>query len=198
MKKSSLTLPIAFAGLGGAINAFLVFAGVPISFENQYLNFEWHIVPAGFIHGALLAYFSAAAANIAGKKKSFQLILFPVVGYIAGWISGIPLTLSISDKPEWSVLWWPLEQSQGYEMMVAPFLHFGLVSALYYFGLVVLDVRSKKNIFLHVFTAAAAGVLGSLYWWLSLDALRVSFLHGSIWGLGAGFGYWKQNFKRGK
>ena len=67
MKKNGWVLPAALAGLGGAVNALLVFLGVPVSLQNSYLTFDWHLIPAGFFHGALLALAPLAALNLSKK-----------------------------------------------------------------------------------------------------------------------------------
>jgi hypothetical protein len=183
---------VVLAGLGGAVNASLVLAGIPVSLENKYLVFEWHLIPAGFLHGAILALCAWLGTRISSKNKIMQWAVCAAVGYLAGWLSGIPLTLSISDTPRLSMLWWPLDQTHTYEIFLTPYLHFGLVSSLYYFFLVILDFRSKKTLPHFLVAAAVSGALGSLYWWLSLGPWYNCLIHGAIWGAGAGFGFWKQ------
>lgn len=198
MKSSRTSLAVLLGGAGGAINAFLVFAGVPVSLTNQYLTFRWHIVPAGFFHGALLVWAALMAYSFFGSRKGLGKwlgLLF--AGYAAGWISGIPLTISLQNKFTLSFLWWPLEQ-RGIEIFTTPFFQFGLVSAIYYLELSILELGEKKNPFTQVFLGVVAGVFGSLYWWQSLGPWKLSLLHGSIWGLGAGYGFYKQNSGKGK
>jgi peptidoglycan/LPS O-acetylase OafA/YrhL len=57
-------------GLGGFINAALCFLGWPVEIKGA--PFYWHVVPAGFAHGAILA-LVASTAELVGRRWRRQL-----------------------------------------------------------------------------------------------------------------------------
>lgn len=91
----SLGLIGLLGGVGGAINAWLCYARVPT--ETGYTDFSWHIIPAGACHGGLLAVVAAGCAVLLRRQKALvRWMALPVVGWLSGWLSWIPLRLSIS------------------------------------------------------------------------------------------------------
>ncbi len=96
------------AALGGGINAALCLSGWPVPPEDiGDTVFRWHLIPAGAIHGALLAVLAMLSVAIAKKIPTFvQWMMVPIVGLLAGWVAFIPLNLSLVDQNRnISVLW---------------------------------------------------------------------------------------------
>jgi hypothetical protein len=68
-----------------------------------------------------------------------------------------------------------------------PFAYFGLVAFLYYLWLAVRGLETR-GLAANVIAGCAAGVFGSLWWWISWERWYFSVLHGAIWGALAGAG----------
>lgn len=181
----SLWLPAVLGGLGGAINAFLCYVQQPVPIPHSAGVFKWPIVPAGALHGALLALVSVGMARLLSPRKPLaQWFALPITGYLAGLVSWFPLNVSLNFGwglyREWSVqtLWWP-------------YVYFGLVGLCYYFCLVLGGRLIDTRLSMHIAIGVLSGVLGSLWWWVSWHPWYFSLLHGSIWGTCVGFGLWR-------
>ena len=174
--------------IGGAVNAFLCLVKIPVDVG----GLRWHIVPAGAVHGGLLALISAGFAVLCyGRKAWIKAVGLLAAGGISGWLSFISLRLSINDRWELENIWWPLEDGHFIEKLTQPYTVFGLVGFIYYFFLCILNLFHSKNLGIHVLIAAISGCLGSLYWWAVMDRhWYLSPLHGTIWGVCVGFGMW--------
>ncbi len=196
MPLQSLGLIGLLGGVGGAINAFLCYAKLPVPVGN-FVTFNWHIVPAGAAHGALLALISVAvAARLSKRKPSIRWWALPVVGWVAGWLSYIPLHLSITERfsveSVFRALIWPLGDGklEILGLLRYPFEAFGLVGATYYVFLSFFDQIGRSLRVRHVMWGVISGCLGSLWFWTSYH-WYFSLLHGTIWGSLVGFGVWK-------
>ena len=76
--------------VGGAINAWLCYANfpVPVGSGEKNGNFSWHIIPAGAVHGALLAISTVALAAFLMRRNRFlRWTGIPIVGWFSGWLS---------------------------------------------------------------------------------------------------------------
>jgi len=176
-------------GLGGAVNAWLCYAKIPVS--PGYTEFAWHMIPAGAVHGGVLAVVAVGAALLVwDQKPAVQWGALPVVGWLAGWWSWAPLQQSIFGKGVIGSLFWPFHSSLR-EMWLGLLQYFGLVSLLYYGGLVLGRQLRAADLRTHQVIAGASGVLGSLWFWIDAKPWYLCFLHGAIWGSLVGFGVWK-------
>jgi len=174
--------------LGGATNAWLCHAGLPVAVSDNP-HFAWHVVPAGAIHGGLLAVaaFSVGIA-LSTRRPGARLAVALPVAWIAGFVSWIPLNRSAFDQPWAKSLSWPLQQ--GWDAaLLRPLQHFGFVALLYYLA-VALYLYRERGVTAHVALAVLAGILGSLWWWIAIGPWYFSVLHGGIWGTFVGVGAW--------
>ena len=174
---------IAIGGaFGGAINGFLCYTNLPIRLS----NFDWHVVPAGSIHGAVLASLSVTAANyFVARPLAIRLIISLPLAWIAGFLSWIPLELSVFHSTWQKTLTWPFHPN--WRTWYAPYWQFGLVTFVYYIVLSIAGSR-QQNLAFYVLFAAMAGILGSF--WFFVDHWYISLLHGVIWGCSVGVCAW--------
>lgn len=181
-------------GVGGAVNAALCFANLPVPVtEKGSILFQWHLIPAGALHGALLAVIAVGAARIAWRAPAWlRWGLVPIVGWIAGWVSWYPLgfSLKLLDGKWLKVLFWPI-QGNPLEVATGLWQYFGLVSAVYYLLLNPCRRLPDKSLYAQLIVACVSGSLGSLWWWVTFKLGYFSLIHGIIWGLLVGFGVWK-------
>lgn len=185
----SLGLIGLLGGLGGAINAWMCYANLPP--WGAGLRFEWHVIPAGWAHGALLAVLSIGPATLLrARHLPIRLLWIPIGGWLSGWISWIPLSFSTGYlsfdmlNPSWETWWWP-------------YYAFGLVGVLYYFFLTICRQLDSKKLLRHVLMGTISGAMGTLWWWISAQPWYFSLIHGTIWGTLVGFGVWKaQRFQQ--
>jgi hypothetical protein len=181
MTASQRTVLLGLAGAGaGTLNAWLCYAKWPVPVTN--VSFHWHVIPAGFAHGGLLAVTAMAAALLAAKlHPSWRYAALPVAGWVGGYLSWIPLQMSVFEDSFTHALVWPVANGDSaLQGTWAPFFHFGLVSALYYAWLMR---RSRPwQVWAEVIAASCAGVFGSLWWWSSMGTWYFSPLHGIAWG----------------
>ncbi len=189
MKTSKLFFPVLFGAVGGAINAYLCYAKIPISLESKYLSFSWLIVPAGATHGAILALASLFCAYYShSRSQLFRWLGIPVAGFLSGWLSWIPINLSFSaEKWPWVILN-PFDIN-SIQNIFAPYKVFGLVGLIYYFLLVIFGVLYERRLWVHISCSILSGILGSLWFWIE-EAWYLSILHGTIWGILVGLGTW--------
>jgi len=172
-------LGVALAGgLGGLINATLCYVDWPVSVT--LASFRWHVIPAGFIRGSTLATLSVGA-GILGRHLKWPLRWFVAlpIGWIAGYLSWIPLDMSIFH--EWlSEAVRPIGDNDSWNDVVAgPIQLFGGVATLLYLGVAHTPTRPLRG--KAVIVATTAGVLGSLWFWIG-DQWYFSLLHGAVWG----------------
>lgn len=188
-------------GLGGAINAWLCYAKIPVPVmglaifgRSESIDFHWYVTLGGAAHGGLLALLSVGFARKFWKHRwLFRWAAWPVVGWLAGWVSCIPLNLSLSEEFSGhnvlKSLTWPFELKL--ETLWVPYLYFGLVSLLYYFLLNICRQLAATRLSGHLLLGSVAGCVGSLWWWIVFGPWYFSLIHGTIWGSLVGFGLWK-------
>ncbi len=182
-----LSRPALFGGFAGALNAAHCWATLPDC------NFAWHIVPAGAAHGATLALFAAPLSALLQKRSlAARLIAIPLVGWLAGAASFALLNLSLGWHWEMYALWKRPDEDFW------PFQAFGLVAAIAFFGWGALKLLPAPRLMTHWLTAIAAGIGGSLWWWISMENGHwyYSLLHGTVWGSAVGLGVWSAGRKR--
>ena len=189
-------------GLGGGLNAFWCLAKFPVAVSGG-TDFLWTIVPAGACHGALLTVLTVGIARAMHWRPAIQRwIGVPLVGWLAGWLSFIPISLYMQSLTSNSIdpglsareivrALWPFEWSVG--SLWSPYASFGLVAALYDFLLVVLRQLRSPRLSRHLLMGGISGALGSLWWWCIYKPWYLSLLHGAVWGTLVGFGVWKSH-----
>jgi hypothetical protein len=179
---------VALGGaLGGALNAWLCFAGIPVAVPHS--DFAWHLIPAGAFHGAVLA----AAAHgfgvfLAPRSAGIRLIAALPLAWISGFIAWIPLSISAFQEPWTKSLLWPFHVAWD-GTLLDPLRYFGFVTLCYYLAFAWIVAR-KPQLAVHIACASLAGILGSLWWWISIEPWYFSVIHGVIWGTCVGTGAW--------
>lgn len=203
MRARALGLIGLLGGLGGAINASLCYF-------QQASDFSWDIIPAGAVHGALLAVVTIAVFNALSKRGTLVRWLgVPLSGWLAGWLSFISFGLYIASKKDmWWLnaqagssgltpkeilenLFWPFTERAGVERLWMPYAYFGLVSALWYASLIACLSRTFRRPWPQMLLGALSGALGSLWWWSDFKPWYFSLIHGTIWGALVGYGIWR-------
>lgn len=178
----------ACGAVGGATNAWLCYAQWPVPAAKN-ATFAWHVVPAGAFHGAVLAAVAFGTARLLSKRNlRTKLVAAPLLAWIAGVASWIPLNRSAFDEPWAKSLTWPFHQDWSMAML-APLQYFGFVAGLYYLCLVLPFARTR-SLGVHVLCASASAALGSLWWWIAMEPWYFSPLHGAVWGTAVGVGSW--------
>ena len=173
----------AAGGLAGAANATLCYLRLPVPVKESGVTFHWHVIPAGCLHGALLALVAVGAFHLASRRSlGLQIAGLPVVAWVAGYLAWIPLDLSVSGRSILQALAWPAdgEQRMG-AILWPPLLYFGGVSALLYTCLLATGVPSSRKA-LQSLGAIAAAILGSLWWWIEWGPWYFAVIHGLFWG----------------
>lgn len=216
MKVRSFVVIGISGALGGAINAALCYFKLPVPVGQGDSTFSVAILPAGAAHGALLAVVSVAGWQwLRARPAVVRWGGLPVLGWVSGWLSFIPISCYISaahvgtglfgtglfsggqSQPRGmsleglvGALTWPFKNVTGLEALAIPFSYFGLVGLVY--GLLSAVAprfgRSGREITVAIF--CAAGVLGSLWWWIDWQPWYFSLIHGTLWGLLVGTGAW--------
>ncbi len=185
--------------LGGAINAWLCYAKLPAPVGTSLVAFSWHVIPAGAVHGALLAMIPVAfAQGLRRRGWPLRWAAVPVIGWLCGWLPFIPINMSLDASSPlragvpslMQALFWPF-RSEPAEALVGLWQFFGAVGMLYYAGLNLFGVLAKPGVRPHLALAIASGVLGSFWWWKEMAPWYFSVLHGTIWGALVGYGVWK-------
>jgi hypothetical protein len=186
-KDVAVPLRVGLAGaLGGATNAWLCHAQIPVFVG---VHFKWYVVPAGAIHGAVLAFGAFGVALFLLKQTPLvRIAAAPVVAWTTGYLAWIPLNSPAFNEPWLKSLRWPFQET-WMTAVFAPFLNFGLVALLYYLFVSFLLARTS-SFGRHLLCATAAGVLGSLWWWIYWDYWYLSLLHGVVWGACVGTAAW--------
>ena len=174
-------------GLGGATNAALCYLSLPVRVEDSAAKVQWHIVPAGFAHGAALALVAVGAALLVRPlSRALSCLVALAVGWMAGYVSAIPLHLSAFDKSLVDALVWPWQETSLLTSTWSPFAYFGGVGTLVYAWL-----RSRRYPWggagVEMLALSVAAALGSLWWWTQWGPSYFSLLHGAIWGIPVGW-----------
>ncbi len=213
MRWRALGLIGLLGGLGGAINAWLCYRHIPMSpaAAKDFFEFSWWIIPAGTVHGAILAIVPIAIVGVVAHQRTLvRWLTLPLAGWLSGWLSYIPLNLYLDlfghipfhTRPtldtilptigEWIA--WPLHNHPHVtEALWRPFCFFGLVGSCYSLGLCVSRRWRVETLFVHLFIGSLSGVLGSLWWWILWSNGTLwyfSVIHGTIWGSLVGCGVW--------
>ncbi len=192
------------------MNAWWCYANFPVAVgfpEKQTETFSAWILPAGFMHGALLALATVFLTVIfLNSVFTVRLAGIVAVGWLAGWFSYIPLWLYMHSNgpyPEaltWAAVFdavrWPL-QHDSWEALYMPYMSFGLAAAVYYalLALIQKKINPRSAVFFTVI-GSLSGVLGSLWWWMAFKPWWFSLLHGAIWGSLVGIGLWESQKKQ--
>jgi hypothetical protein len=178
--RASLLRITAAGGLGGGLNATLCVLGWPVPVASA--SFRWHLIPAGIAHGGLLAL--AAIAGVAAFSRTpalWRWFAAPVVGWLGGYASWVPLEMSVFDRSLSHAIRWPAgTHPLSLAAAWSPLIYFGGVSALLYLWLAAGATRHSPG--LTVVGAALAASLGSLCWWIEWGPWYFSLLHGGVWG----------------
>jgi hypothetical protein len=183
------TARVAFGGgFAGATNAWLCYARLPVAVEDDP-TFHWHVIPAGAVHGAVLAAVAFGVGNVLSRQGlRGRLAAALPLAWLAGFAAWIPLNRSAFDQAWSTSLTWPFHGG-WVAIVVSPFQYFGFVVLMYY-ALVALWLNREGRLTPHVAFAALAGVLGSLWWWIAIGPWYFSVLHGVIWGTFVGIAAW--------
>jgi hypothetical protein len=180
--------------LGGGVNAWLCYARLPVAVDDNP-TFAWHLIPAGAVHGAVLALVPFAASNLlANRSVWIRLAAGPPLAWAAGFVAWTPLNRSAFDEPWLKSLGWAFHEGWTHALL-GPLQYFGLVSLLFYLVLALPNhARSRPT---HIGLAALSGIIGSLWWWVTVGPWYFSILHGGIWGALVGAGGWAERPKVG-
>jgi hypothetical protein len=174
--------------LGGGLNAWLCYARLPVA-VNDNTTFAWHVVPAGAVHGGVLALAAFAAGMfLCTRRLWIRLVAAVPLAWVAGFVAWIPLNRSAVEEPWPKSFSWALHDGWG-PALLGPLQYFGFVALLYYLA-VTFRLARERRLAVHVTGAAAAGILGSLWWWIAIGPWYFSALHGAIWGTLVGVGAW--------
>ena len=186
MDRPPLPRLMACGALGGAL-AGCINAWHALSVFSE--NLEWHIIPAGAVHGALLACLSLACAWwLMGQGAALRYILAPVAGYIVGYATYLPLCLSAGF--DLKIYLFPGE-TDGVMRFAWPLCTFGCVAVIACLGWGSLRLLPSKHLLAHLAIGCAAGVIGSLWWWSGWEETWFAIPHGLLWGCAVGLGAWK-------
>lgn len=174
---------LLFAAGGGAVGGALNALHALYAFRE---NLAWHIVPAGMVHGALLAGLSIFCARwVASQRLALRLTMPAVEGYFIGYVTFLPIALSAHF--DLSFFWFGQEDQALYW----PWWAFGLVASLACLAWGSARLITSRHAIAHMAAGSGAGVLGSLWWWSSWEDSPYSLLHGTIWGCLVGLGVWQ-------
>ncbi len=194
-----------YGGLGGAINAWLCYVGIPARAGGD-VTFSWTVIPAGATHGAILAVSAIGLSGFLSRYSlSHQVLGLLLVGWFCGWLSWIPLQLYVNLasfggellKPVntsllqslMSAVGWPLRLK--WSELYMPYLYFGCVALVY--GAVIAARRrlTFERLRDSLLVGILSGSVGSLWWWSLWRPWYFSVLHGLIWGSFVGVAVWK-------
>ena len=184
-----ILIPTLGGALGGAINAYLCYAKIPV----DVAAFKWHIVPAGACHGAILILFSLLLSRyFYSKDIIFRCIGLFLTGYLAGGTSWSAIRTSIDEKITIETLWW-IDREGFMDAILEPFQTFGFVAVGLYIYLVVLRQMNHLRWELHMIGCVISAIAGSVWFWANCGFWYLSFLHGIIWGCLVGYTIWVGN-----
>jgi hypothetical protein len=176
---------------GGAVNAWLCVSRIPEPVHDSP-TFEWVTVPAGAVHGAILGLVPVLGVFMTSEwRLIYRFLLALPVGWLAGYLSWIPLDRWALDEPWRRSLLWPFEGKPGFDVAWTPFAYFGVVSALLFLSLCVCG--SRRSGVIQAACGSGAGVLGSLWFWSEFQPWYFAAIHGTVWGLLVGWGVFLAN-----
>ena len=179
--------------LGGLINAWLCYAGWPVGVPDA--QFEWHIVPSGAVHGGVLAGLTLLAVRLLPwQSRGGRSCGILLAGWVVGWVSWVPLNHSAFEASWVESLLWPVRG--GWNGVHTPYCFFGLVPVVYLLLTTLQPVCEHRSLVRQIARGCAAGILGSLWFWVSWEAWYFSPLHGAIWGVCVGVGAWASSRPR--
>jgi hypothetical protein len=186
LDRASLLRMTAAGGVGGGLNATLCVLGWPVPVPSA--SFRWHLIPAGIAHGGLLAL--AAIVGVAASSRTrhslWRWFAAPIVGWLGGYASWIPLEMSVFGRSLSHAIVWPAGSDPfSLAFIWNPLIYFGGVSALLDLWLASATARHSPK--MAVVGAALAASLGSLCWWIEWGPWYFSLLHGGVWGTLVGF-----------
>ena len=200
MKRRALGVIGLLGGLGGMINAALCYACLPVAAggtgSTDFKNLSWLIIPAGAMHGAVLAAIPVRLAVLFFERRGVVRWLgLPLAGWLSGGLSFAPIQLAIflpslrevNATNVMKVLIYPLAT---FLSPWASFVYFGAVGFLYYFFLSVCRWIAVKRLVAHVFMGCVSAWLGSHLVWRIFQPWYFSLIHGAIWGSLVGVGVW--------
>lgn len=186
MDRPSLSRLVMYGAAGGALAGCINACHALYAFSD---HLAWHIVPAGALHGALLACLSLACAWwLLPRGAAARWTLAPAGGYLIGYATYLPLALSAG--LDLNVFLFS-GSNDGAMRVTWPLMAFGLVALVACLAWGSLRLLSSPSLALHLAVGSAAGVLGSLWWWNGFDQTWFALPHGILWGCCAGFGAWK-------
>ncbi len=171
-----------FGGLGGLINALWSY----LAFIKDDI-LQWHILIAGLFHGALIAFFVFFYQQLFIRKKIILKYMNALpFSWIAGYISYFPLALSISPSNFLSDVYLTF----SLEYLYWPLQSFGLVVGVFAILALIFDKKLVTHRIILIPVGIVSGILGSLWFWLSINKSfwHFSVFHGSIWGILTGLG----------
>jgi hypothetical protein len=173
-------------GIGGLINAALCYWRLPVPIQDSSALFEWHVMPAGCVHGAILAVVAMGASRVALRfALPWKWLAGLLVGWLGGYLSWIALDLSAFHTPLAQAWIWPfVNHDSALDALWSPFCSFGGVTLMLYLWLI--SKSRARALGAHIAAAATAGTLGSLWWWIIWETWYFSLLHGVIWGVSVG------------
>jgi hypothetical protein len=185
-----LALVALLGAAGGAINALLCLARMPVPVAGDP-DFHRVVVPGGALHGAVLAICPLLVALAMGNRRlSSRALAALVVGWMAGFVSWIPLHHWALGSNWSESVRWPFVNATWASVTLMPFECFGLVSLIFFVG--VAWARTPSRLGWHVAIAVCAGALGSLWWWgVEFGPWYFALIHGTIWGTLVGIGTYR-------
>jgi hypothetical protein len=177
-----LAAPVGLAAVAGAANAAACWLQWPAAVPDSGDVFRWHLVPAGAAHGAVLAALALVGHRVLrGAPFAVRWLAGPIVGWLAGYLSWIPIAASIgAEHGPLGLVGWPFDGVQ--QALLAPFQGFGLVAALYYWSRLLRE-HNPGPAWAAQLAGVASGALGSLWFWIEMETWYLSLLHGAVWGL---------------
>jgi hypothetical protein len=186
LRAADIAVLALFGALGGVINASLCYLQIPEAAAGE--KFTWQVIPAGFLHGAVLAAIPAClASRLQSKSSAVRLLVAPVLGWLTGYLSWIPIERWVIDHSWSQSIFWVLNSSNPMDALTNPFAFFGLVAGILYLLLAFGGLR-KRNSSAPIAMAVCAGVLGSLWFWWGFRPMYFALIHGTIWGTLVGLG----------
>ena len=186
MDRPNLSRLVMYGALGGALAGCLNAYHALYAFSD---HLAWHIVPAGALHGALLACLSLALAWwLFPLGTATRYALPPVGGFLIGYATYLPLALSAGLDLKVFLF---TGGNDGAMRVAWPFCAFGLVALIACLAWGSLRLLTSRSLGLHMALGSAAGVLGSLWWWNGFEQTWFALPHGLLWGCCVGFGAWK-------
>jgi hypothetical protein len=119
-------------------------------------------------------------------RPIYRLLLVIPIGWVAGYLSWIPLDRWALDEPWGRSLLWPFQEEPWFGVTWTPFAYFGMVAALFFLCLCIWGRKPSRVT--QVACASGAGVFGSLWFWFEFQPWYFAAIHGTLWGLLVGWG----------